>query len=156
MAHPTEPDFDDRLLGSAVRFLIDGQDEDAASVLITCKLEAESSDDVYVALDSSDMYIPLHVRLSGPRTAYDVLSDPKHPIRAAIRRAIEAVIPPGLFLKDFTARAEMIDIDPNWRNELLEIARGRGVNNQLADVNQARVRTWNNLRFRSQSLFQKG
>jgi hypothetical protein len=41
------------------------------------------------------------------------------------------------------------DIDPDWRQELLEIARGKGAHNQA--VKDAHARTWKNLRFRSQS-----
>jgi very-short-patch-repair endonuclease len=86
-----------------------------------------------------------------PRAAYDILTDEDNPIGRSINRAIKATLPRYPKHRDIIFRAEQIDIDPNWRNELLEIARGRGVHNQLADVNQARVRTWNNLRFRSQS-----
>ncbi len=86
-----------------------------------------------------------------PRAAYDILIDEANPISESIYRAIGASVPTELKYRHIHFRAEQISLDPSWRTELLEIARGRGVNNQLSDQIQARVRTWNNLRFRSQS-----
>jgi hypothetical protein len=58
------------------------------------------------------------------------------------------VLPHDQYIKHLTAHAELLDIDPDWRTELLEIARGRGVHNQAA---RHAPRTWRNLRFRSES-----
>ena len=52
---------------------------------------------------------------------------------------------------DLTIRVEPVEIDHEWRSELLEIARGRGVHNQIAEASRGRLRTWNNLNFRSMS-----
>src|SRR5437764_8730543 len=48
-------------------------------------------------------------------------------------------------------RAELIAIDANWRAEMLEIARGKGVHNQCGEIHAGQMLTWKNLRFRSQS-----
>jgi hypothetical protein len=146
MGHPTDPEFDDRLLASAVRFLIDGQEEDAANVLLSCRLETE-----FRVYESDHMIEIYDLFLYSPRAAYDILTDNDNPIARSINRAIKATLPRYPENRNIVFRAEQVQIDANWHSELLEIARGRGVNNQLADQIQARVRTWNNLRFRSQS-----
>ena len=58
-------------------------------------------------------------------------------------------MPEQTYIKHLTAHAEHIAIDQNWRDELREIARGRGVHNQAAQGRALRV--WQNLYFRSQS-----
>ena len=47
------------------------------------------------------------------------------------------------------SRSDKFMVDPDWRDELLEIARGRGVHNQAATASIPI--TWNNLHFRSKS-----
>jgi hypothetical protein len=142
-----DPQRDNRLLASAVRFLIDGQQEDAASVLLACELVWWESGDTWMSGD--EQLIAVHVSLTGPRTTYDILVGKDHPIAKAIRKAIEAVLPENYYVKHLTVRAEIIDIDPCWREELLEIARGKGVHNQALEAAPARI--WKNLRFRSES-----
>jgi hypothetical protein len=137
---------DDRILASAARFLIDGGEEDAASVLLSCSLDVWASGDIWFAGD--EVHSALHVKLTGPRAAYEVLSDSSHEIAVQVQRALDAVLPADTYIKHFTVHAELIDIDPDWRIELLEIARGRGIHNQA--VREA-PRTWRNLRFRSES-----
>jgi hypothetical protein len=131
---------------SAARFLIDGGEDDSASILLACRVTIEESGDSWWSGD--EQVFALHVDLEGPRAAYDLLSQDSHKTTQAIRRAVEAVLPKGFYLRHFTSRAELIDIDPDWRKELLEIARGRGVNNQAVDVRVPRI--WNNFRFRSE------
>ncbi len=137
----------DLVLASAARFLIDGLEHDAASVLMSCSLDWWESGDTSYSGD--EVYRALHVELIGPRVAYDILFDKNHPITQAIQRSLQAVVPRNTYIKHLIARAELIQIDPDWRTELLEIARGKGVHNQAAEVSSARI--WNNLRFRSQS-----
>jgi len=133
---------------SAARFLIDGGEENAASVLLSCELTFEESGDTWYSGD--EVLYALHIKLTGPRAAYEILSDEEAAITIAIRKAVQAVLPSDLYVKHFTAHASLVEIDTDWRNELLEIARGRGVHNQ-ASVSSSPLRTWKNLRFRSQS-----
>jgi hypothetical protein len=136
----------DLLLASAARFLIDGGEEDAASVVLSCSLEVwESGDSWYVG---DETVWALHITLTGPRSAYGILTDKSHEVTVQITKALEAVLPHDRYIKHLTAHAELLEIDPDWRTELLEIARGRGVHNQA--VREA-PRTWRNLRFRSES-----
>jgi hypothetical protein len=149
---PSDPDIDaylasdDVLLASAARFLIDGGEEDAASVLLSCHLTREGSGDTWWQGDKT--LHALDVRLYGPRAAYDILVNPEHEVTVQVQRAIEAVIPHDTYLKHFSVHMELVEVDPDWRTELLEIARGRDVHNQA--VRQA-PKTWRNLRFRSES-----
>ena len=136
----------DLLLASAARFLVDGGEEDAASVLLSCSLDV--SDSGYSWYIDGENRSAVHVRLRGPRAAYDVLSDSSHEIAVQVERALSAVLPAGTCIAHVSAHAELLDIDPDWRTELLEIARGRGVHNQA--VRKA-PRTWRNLGFRSES-----
>lgn len=139
----------EELLASAVRYLIDGQEEDAASVLLACSLDVWESGDTWYVGD--ERHIALHVSAVGPRSAYEILADGRRPITLAVRRALQAVLPERTYIKHFTARAQRINIelDPEWRSELLEIARGTGVHNQA--LSAAKARHWNHLRFRSES-----
>ncbi len=138
---------DEIIQASAARFLIDGGEEDAASILLSCCLEIYESGDTCYAGDET--HYAVHVEISGPRASYEILQTQDNPLNHAIRKAITAVLPSGRYIKHFTVHAELIDIDANWRNELLEIARGKGVHNQAVQATNAR--NWMTLRFRSQS-----
>ncbi len=138
---------DDQLIASAARFLIDGREEDPANLLLSCSLTVWESGDTSFAGD--EIHCALHIKLTGPRAAYEILRNNRHPITQVIRRALDAVLPEDAYINHFTAHAELVDIDPDWRAELLEIARGKGVHNQAVEAVSARI--WNNLRFRSES-----
>ena len=176
----------DRILASAARYLIDGGEEDAASVLLACQLEVWASGDTWYVGD--EVHSALHVTLTGPRAAYEALSRESEldayydklgvpqelreqrksegvgvfvpssemgnlpPIvRPAIERAIQAVLPPDNYVKHFTIHVEQVEIDLEWRNELLEIARGKGVTNQGVAIKDRALYSWQNLRFRSKT-----
>jgi hypothetical protein len=148
IANPTEaPSEDDVLLASAARFLIDGHEEEAASLLLSCNLEKHGSPDTWISGDET--IYAMHISLSGPRRAYEILRHKDHAITKSIRAAIEALLPDDEYIKHFTARAELVDIDSEWRSQFLEIVKGKGIHNQ--GVNALAVTTWKNLRFRSQS-----
>jgi hypothetical protein len=137
----------EQLLASAVRFLIDGQEEDAAQALLSCSLQVEAID----VESFGNMVDGVRFRLIGPRVAFDILDNWDHHIRNKIERALAAVLPEPAPVR-IVARAELMVVDTNWREELLEIARGRGVTNQAVDSSKSpQLRTWANLRFRSES-----
>src|SRR5690606_33756434 len=89
------------------------------------------------------------IEIRGPRAAYNVLLDEEHPHTQAIFQALAAVIPRHMYLGRLLPGLELLDLDPNWRTELLEIARGKRVSNQAPSAEAPRV--WRNLRFRSES-----
>lgn len=146
-AGETPPSEDDVLLASAVRFLIDGGEEDAANVLLSCALHYWPSGDTWMVGD--ECHEAIHLKLTGPRAAFDILNQDNHPITKSVSRALTAVLPDATYVKHFSVRMEHVAIDPGWRQELLEIARGRGVHNQAAQGRA--LRTWKNLHFRSAS-----
>jgi len=138
---------DDLLLASAVSFLIQGGDHEATNVLLSCSLKVAFADK---DTSWSDTF-GVDVVLSGPRATHDILEDWENSTTQVVKRAIGAVLPHGTYLAGYDVRAELINIDPEWRRELLEIARGRGIRNQVAPIEGRPPRVWSNLRFRSES-----
>ena len=106
----------------------------------------ESGDTWFVG---DETHRALHVEVHGPRVAYDALNKDSSRLGDALRNALKAVLPSDTYIRHFTAHAELVDIDPNWRMELLEIVRGKGVSNQATLAKEYRL--WQNLRFRSES-----
>lgn len=114
-------------------------------MLLACSIELQQAkDDGW-----NDEIYRMEVRLRGPRGAVDVLDDQKHPQYKEIDRALDAVLRPFGYFPHIIAGAEIVEIDPRWRTELLEIARGRAVSNQAPSPEALRM--WRNLRFRSES-----
>lgn len=136
----------DQRLASAVQFLIDGGDEAAATMLLSCDLDYWTSGDTWWVGD--EQHEAVHIEMTAPRIAYDALTTHTE-VGETIRRAVEAMMPAQTYVKHFEVKAALIDIDPDWRAELLEIARGKGINNQVPRV--AGVRSWQALNFRSES-----
>lgn len=135
----------DELIASATKFLIEGREDEAASALLACSVEAlEAVEDSY--WDGHQVY-KVYLALRGPRAAYDVLSDDSRPVRNRVREAVTAVLPPHHWLGDLDVRAELMPVHPGWRAGLSEMARGTPVNNQAATAE--RFQLWEGLRFRS-------
>lgn len=155
----------EQILASAVRFLIDGHEEWAAHMLLTCTLDVQSLGTRWESSVLEPFYQQVFaVRVRGPRIAHNVLQDSKHKITIAVQDALQAVLSSVAYEDDYSDReqylpahignwivaADLISIDQNWRTELLEIARGEGISNQGTVMHPERVpKTWNNLRFRS-------
>lgn len=116
-------------------------------MLLACSIEER----VYGSSSySGDKVIrSVYLRLRGPRTAVDILSDPTHPLYASVHRALQSVLHHDECLVPLEIRMELADLDKGWREELTEIARGRGVHNQAVSAEPARI--WRGLRFRSAS-----
>jgi hypothetical protein len=160
-----EQPSNDQILASVVRFLIDGHEETAARVLLACTMEVQSRGRQWLSIEHNDFgyHHYFDVKLKGPRIAYDVLRNEKHAITIAVGQALVAVLSSiacvseygdevflPAYIETWVPAAEVINIDPNWRTDLLEIARGEGVNNQATVMSPDRIpKTWNNLRFRS-------
>jgi hypothetical protein len=136
----------EQLHASAVAYLLEGGEEQAAGVLLGCDLTAWPVGQDWV---EEDVQVGLRVELAGPRQLYEILGDEQHPVAVAIREAIAAVLPAYLVLDNLSVRAELVDVDPGWRRRLLEAARGDGVDNQAPEERPACE--WNSLRFRSHS-----
>lgn len=100
-------------------------------------------------MTGDEVHAALPVEFTGPRVACDALKNEQNAVGEAIRQALRAVLPSDTYIKHFTVRTELVEIDPAWRSEFLEVARGRGVDNQAATARVAHF--WKNLRFRSKS-----
>jgi hypothetical protein len=159
-----EEQRNDQLLASAVQFLIDGGEEKAATILLSCVLEYKR---VYNPLEDFDF---TWITLTAQRAIYDWLApldknddyynpefrasfsaeeQEKFVIGDAIREAFYALL--GVHAQ-ISVRASYITITNQWRHELLTLLRGDHVTNQgLPFAPQRPVLTWNNLRFRSAS-----
>lgn len=137
----------ERLLASAVRFLIDGGENVAANVLLSCSLDRW----IVESFGFQEVVDKIAIKLTGPRAAYEILNNEKHQIRQAVEHALGACIQENENIGYITVHAELIDIDLDWRSELLEIARGRGLSNQVAGERAVKILNWNNLGFRSTS-----
>src|SRR5690242_5168394 len=143
----------DQIIATAAQYLIDGEEYDAANVLLSCSLDYNESGGELFSIDDTDIIQPVVITLMGPRAVFDILSNEDHSITKAIRKAIEAVWPGGYYyLQGFHTRVVIGNIDANWRTELLDIARGKTVHNQgtIAQANN-RAKVWSNLIFSSQS-----
>jgi hypothetical protein len=114
------------ILASAVQFLLDGKEYDAADALVLCEA------DVYV-----DEWENHCIDLRGPRLSYDRI---RGPLGSAVGRAFTAL---GIHKMDI--KAQLITIDPGWRTEFRDAAKGAGAHNQAPDA----AIVWKNLRFRS-------
>src|SRR5215218_2016572 len=151
MLLPMDEGFDlpteDELIASVAKFLIEGGEEDAASLILACEV-------VGIGVTWSNYWnnqttYGVAVKLSGPRVAYDILSDGEHALTRQVTSAVSAVLEHGCSLDSLSIRAERVSLSPDRQAELLEMARGIAVHNQAANADKFRL--WENLRFRSQS-----
>jgi len=137
----------EELIASAAKFLIEGGENEAASVILACNVDSCS-------VASSNYWdgrvsYGVDVDLRGPRIAYDVLSDSQNPIHEQMRIALGAVLDHNCSIQSINIRAERMTIAPAWRIELAEMARGILVHNQAAVAEKFSL--WQNLRFRSKT-----
>jgi very-short-patch-repair endonuclease len=139
-----EVSFDEKIQASAVQFLIDRQNQEAAFILLSCTLELRDySDDRYIA--------NYNAILRGPLAAYEIINDEKHPVTKAIEDAFQAVLPIDCYIQNLIAKANLIDVAPDWKAQMLDIALGKEVHNQGISIDNRATIVWQHLRFRSQS-----
>jgi hypothetical protein len=137
---PTGP----QLIASAAKYLIEGGESNAATILLACTVDSLREDtDGYNEPGSG----PYYLDLIGPRIACECLSDYKNEIYNQVWAAISAVLPYPLYLRGMNIRAGLVALEPDWHAEMVELASGKCVDNQAADAGACRI--WNRLRFRS-------
>jgi len=145
----------EELEASAVQFLLSGEDYDAASVLISCRVSMSPIGKV----DWFDGYwsAGVEIVIEAPRLAYDVLEggstqEGTNPVKLSILRALRAFRPIHAWIETITVRAALDRaMPPNWREEFEQANRSRGVNNQGKPIDNASTIWWESLRFRSHS-----
>lgn len=135
----------DEQIASAAKFLIEGDDDEAASIILACQV----ADVRVVRTDRWDgrFTYEVEIDLSGPRAAFDAIKDRDNPIYEKVLAALSAVQEHNCHVAGVDIRTERMTVDPDWRQELIEIARGGRVHNQAATAKNFRL--WQNLRFRS-------
>jgi hypothetical protein len=135
----------DEVIASAAKFLIEGGEDNAASVLLACSIESLEVEEQSYWRGTTGFGFAVWLR--GPQAAYAVLADEAHPIHDAVREAIKAVLPPNTWLAHLGVRAELMPISADWREELTRMARGSTISNQAPIAEKFRL--WETLRFRS-------
>jgi hypothetical protein len=130
----------------AVQYLLDGHEEDAASVLLSCNVKMEAT-----RQSRWDTDWDVTARMTGPREAYDILSNRDHDTYFQVLNAFNAVMPWGYYMEGIYIRVASTPVPPDWRTELLEIARGTGVHNQLVADTTVKAIIQTGMRYRSRS-----
>ncbi len=115
----------EQILGSAIRFLIDGNEREAAAILLSCSVE-----EIYTEKRQDHRGSPYYdaevVVLRCPRYAYDQLSerlsynegtvhewDEASDVRKSIEAAFKALLPKQTILVEVCA--ELVSLSHNWR-----------------------------------------
>jgi hypothetical protein len=132
----------EQLLAGAVQYLIAGNENAAAVLLLSSTLTLEAT-----GYDWGQDKITF--RLTGPRSIYDVIEGDSNETGDQISSALRAVLPSGFLFDRVSARMELVAVEPGWRQELRDVARGTEIHNQAVNADVPRL--WNNLRFRSES-----
>src|SRR2546425_6880849 len=141
---PPECSFDEKIHASAVQFLIQEDEKDAAIALLACTFELNE-------VESQWEYTGYNALLRGPRWVYEIIRDENHPTSQTVLKALNAVMPWDSTVKGVLIRANLIDVEPDWKAQMLDIALGKEVHNQGITINNRATLIWQNLRFRSES-----
>jgi len=140
----------DVFLASAVQFLVEGGENEAATVLLACsKIDLALQNGTYWT-NGKDLQA-VSIELVGPRAVVDALQDERKPLAMDIRRALDALMPSDKCIASLTARAQYVSIDDGWREELQKVIEGTGVSNQGTPIEGKAVELWHGLRFRSKT-----
>lgn len=68
-----------------------------------------------------------------------------------IGKDLNAVMSWDCYVSHVLIRANLIDVEPDWKAQMLDIALGKEVHNQGVSVDNQTVMFWQNLRFLSES-----
>jgi hypothetical protein len=140
----TQVSYDERMHASAVHFLISEKEQEAALILLSCTVNLEIQHHSW----SGDGYA---LYLRGPRYVYELLKNEEHPIKTSIKNAFDALLPAKDYISEIVAQANLVDVEPDWKAQMLEVAQGKAVHNQGIEINNRVSIIWRNLRFRSES-----
>lgn len=139
-----EVSFDETVHASAVQFLIQENEKEAAAALLSCTFELS-------VWEGDGDYTEYNVLLRGPREIYKVFNDDSHPVTQAVAAALDAVMPWNCSVHRILIRSNLVDVAPGWKAEMLDIALGKVVHNQGITIKNQAIMIWQNLRFRSES-----
>ena len=115
----------EKVLASAIRFLIDGKEFELANLLLSCTLRL---DKVSRVLEDDWLGDWVWLSLAGPRRVFEALTfpadfdfeDPRFDNYCKAKEAIESVLPTQFRLQGLERRVELVDfLDEHWREQLL-------------------------------------
>lgn len=109
----------------------------------------ESFSEVDSSWHGSETVVGLGFTFRGPRVAHDLLNDRSLPICDAVYNAVNAVLPTNYYARYISVRGELVSLSPGWKEELVNLARGRTITNQGVPREGESPRIWKGLRFRS-------
>lgn len=110
-----EVSFDERIHASTVQFLIQENQKDAAIALLACTFEL-------AAVGGDNDYTEYSALLRGPRWVYEIIDDKNHPMTQTIDKALNAVMPWDGYVGRVLIRANLIDVEPDWKAQMVDIA----------------------------------
>lgn len=133
----------EKLLAAAVRYLLQGDNKEAALLLMKSEIER------YYYEDREDAWF---VELRGTRQLYDVVeSEADNPLGREVYSAIKASLPvyaEGTSRAILNVRMALVEVDLDWRAKLLaEVETGVALNQ---NVYQQQPIVWRNVRFSSE------
>jgi len=136
----------ERVHASAVSYLIDAHEEEAARILLSCDLAVEAHYE-WLAIDEGYYDGTFDVELAAPRAIYEVVSNAEHPTAKLILQALRVALndPPC----NFVTRLQLPNISPGWKEKMLNALQESSVVNQGNPIENRPTYSWNNLRFRS-------
>ena len=137
----------EKIHASAVHFLISENKNDAALVLLSCEVTLEE-------IDTWNGTTGYALYLRGPVQVYKTLKsedDAEESIEKNIKYAFNAVLPARDCIDKIVPLVSLIDIEPDWKAQMFDIAQGKAVHNQGVEIKDRATITWKNLRFRSVS-----
>lgn len=143
----TEVSFDEKMHASAVHFLISENEKEAALALLSCEVDLEIGYNSWSG-NSFNLY------LRGPRHIYEALQnivDEESGIGQSIQNAFNAVLPAQDYIGKIIPLASLIDVEPDWKSQMFDIAQGKEVHNQGIEIKNRATVLWKNLRFRSET-----
>jgi Protein of unknown function (DUF559) len=134
-----------RVHACAVTYLIDGHQDEAARILLSCNLTVE---EYYHQIAIDEGYMDgLEVELAVQRAIYEIISNEEHPTTKLIVEAIKYALNEPYY--HFGARLLLPEVAPDWKEKMLEAIQEQVVSNQGNPIANNPTYSWNNLRFRS-------
>ncbi|HZO75702.1 MAG TPA: hypothetical protein VFB60_26080 [Ktedonobacteraceae bacterium] len=136
--------FDEQMHASAVYFLISEKENETALTLLSCTAELAFQNQNWEGTAYS-------LYLRGPRYIYQIIKDKDHQITKQIINAFNAVLPAKDYVNEIIPLANLVDVEPNWKEQMLEIVQGKEAHNQGIEIKNRATIIWRNLRFRSET-----
>jgi hypothetical protein len=130
----------EQVIASAIHFLIEGDEIEFATVLLSCIMELEEHNRV-------NNYIHSNVIIMAPRRSYDFITENGN--RERVYELMSAILPHTYDINALFIKIARVTVDQDWRKEALALMQRTTVHNQAASAPAPRV--WKNLRFRSEA-----